>query len=211
MKSKIIILVIIVITLVTGYLIFEKKPTPATQELRTVTTPSVITPQPQYEVGEITDGGNGTLLFTSNKYGFSFSFPSDWEVSDNRIDYGTFQLFSPTSTADQAVLAAMEKNPGGDFSAVLKGTNINQITMVILDSSMFYPSRAEKIEVDIGGVKGYRQTEYSRASNWTRISHQSYTVELPSYPGKFLHMIISGDEDNLFVLSDIIKSFRWLK
>ena len=142
------------------------------------------------EVGSITSS-NGLSQYRSKRYGLKFSFPSDWEIGDNRIDYGSFQISTST-----------EKDDNKPHTWV-KGQS--KIEMVLLDNSLLSDEgveNVEKIPVVISGQPAY----YFKMEKI-----YSYRIKVPSYPNKSLAVSFYGDDINYPVFENILESIVWTK
>ena len=181
--------ILVIIALLVGIVSYGKYSTsPQTPERVGTTEMEQGTP------GAITKNTDGTSIYTNNKYKLSFSFPSTWNIGDNRIDYGTFQLF----------------NYPADLEARWQ-EGMNKIEVVMIEE--FKPTldpRATVTETTVAGVSAYR-SEYREAhAEDDFASFVSYAFIVPSAPNEYLHVTISGSPENYPVLENLIKSFKWL-
>lgn len=139
--------------------------------------------------------------YTDEKYGFRFVYPQGWRIGDNRIDYGTLQLFN--YSAAQASGKGGFPGDGGmnKIEAAISANNA-------YGSSDDYPEKSRTTaEVTVAGQKATR-TEVELAGGEKMIF---YAVPLPKHPGKFFGVTIYGDPSNFHVLDEIIASIEWLQ
>lgn len=136
--------------------------------------------------------------YLNKKYGFSFIFPSSWQIGDNHLGAGTFQIFNYTPLE------------GKDS---ISGENTNKIEATIvytreISLSDDYPStQISTTTINIAGqdslIIDYQLTGGQKI--------HSYNIPLPSAKDNFLMISIYGNESNFHVLDDIVKSIQWLK
>jgi hypothetical protein len=145
-------------------------------------------PEERGDVGVITKNGS-TSTYKSDKYKFSFSYPTLWRIGDNRIGHGTFQLFNYDPS----------KIVGG--SVFKKGMNKIEAVIITDPSGFFSEDTGNLVEVTIAGQKAYK-LEYDGGI--------SYTIALPSHPGKYLGISIYGDPSNYSILENLVEDITWL-
>lgn len=129
--------------------------------------------------------------YISKEFGLKFDYPNNWREGNKNINDhgGVFQLFNYS-----------ELNSGSNF---LKG--MNKIEMTIIGNPLtYFPHPENAVETMFAGQKAYRFQDASIGSSL------SYTISLPSYPGKYLVATIYGDSVNYDVLEEILKSLMWL-
>ena len=159
------------------------------------------TPQPQVsvptsedhtpaagDVGIITQNGDGTSTYTSNKYKFRFSYSSEWDTEKKNIvfgggTFGFFNFFNAPEGYDQ-------------------GSTAFRVMMGITDDlSSFFSKTSTVIETKVAGQKAYRRVEDE--------SGIAYAIMLSSQPGTYITIVMYGYSANPPVLDKLLKSLAW--
>lgn len=136
--------------------------------------------------------------YLNKKYGFSFMFPSSWQIGDNHLGAGTFQIFN-----------YIPRDGKDSFS----GENTNKIEATIaytqeISLSDDYPStKISTTTLNIAG-QGSLVIDYQLVGG-QRI--HSYSIPLPNTKDNFLVISIYGDKSNFHVLDELVKSIQWMK
>jgi len=142
------------------------------------------------DVGIIVDTGNGVSTYRSDKYKFTFEFPTAWSIGNNHIGCGTFQLknYNPSM---------QDGNPHG----FAKGTGKIEMFAGVDESFL---GGAEMKEIEIAGQKAYESED-------TFYGSTTYIIEFPSRKGEYLSISRYGDSAvGAAVLKQILESLRWL-
>lgn len=209
-RIKIIFAVIGLFIIVAGYLLWHQQrgqtsnlsPKESPSSLQsTLNTEKYETSTEEYDsyVGVISQNAEGQNVYTSSKYHLSFSYPQGWNVGDNHLGYGTFQLWSSDLKGVQNYIVV-----GNKIEAVV-------ITMDPRDVGKItdYPKGyATTTEVTVAGETAIRFDVNYQAEGGTFVS---YTIPLPNISGKYFVISISGDPSNFSMLDSIVKTLKWVK
>jgi len=137
-------------------------------------------PDPRYYAMDVSQDGN-RMLVTNTALGFQFSVPGIWRIGDNRLGYGTFQMFNYEEAA-----ATGSKWDAGE----------NKIEMALIDDPATFAS-GSMTPVKIAGEDAFRtEGEFK--------NYVSYIVPLKAAPGKFITMTIYGDPKNYTLLDSVV-------
>jgi len=143
--------------------------------------------------GVIASSSPGFDSYTNAHYGFTLDYPSGWNVGDNELGYGTFQIFN----YDEAASAGKDVFPPGE----------NKIEMAIITDLDEYNSddpnwRGSVEEKQIGGETAMYVSDTANQIN-------SYMIPIPSSGGEYLVMSIYGDPKNFAELDSVAASLHW--
>lgn len=181
--KKILIFLIVAVVIGGIYFIFADSNVPANSSLDS---------NSQNEIS--TAGG----VYTSEEYGFRFSYPDDWYMGNGDLERGTLQFFNYDKS----------KASGAVFSA---GTN--KIEAIVVAVSPYEPSSdyPEKTHMTTKTVVGGREASRIEVELVGGEKMLGYLIPLANTNGKFLAIAIYGDPLNFRILEDIVTGFGWME
>ena len=197
LANTILIIAIVVIVAAAGWWYFSKSNTPSLSEtsqlpnvpedMNNDTASQPIVPgsdksetNPKYYVMDISQSGD-SMLIANATLGVQFSVPGIWRVGDNRLGYGTFQIFNYSDA---------EASYGG------WRTGQNKIEMSLIDDPVSFATGEIK-SVKIAGQNASR----AECEEGNCIL---YIVPLRSIPAKFITLTIYGDSNNYKILETVV-------
>ena len=182
------------------------EPNPPTQPPPSI-RPSPWPPAPLpdgIEKGIISPSKNGKSVYTNKKYGFSFTFPSEWRVGDDSLGYGTLQFFN----YDESEGVGGHKFQSGQ----------NKIEMRILSSDSIYIDENASSAFPTETIENRRLTVAGQAAFMERIRLvngeeilKSYKIILHKIPDSGIAIVIYGDTKNFFLLDRLVESIEWVE
>lgn len=146
------------------------------------------------DVGAITTEGT-TSTYVSSKYKFSFQYPSTWRIGDNRIGYGTLQLFNYD-----------EAEADGNLHDWGKGHNKIELVIGTRDPKSY------ATEVGNGENGTYEETVIGgqKAFIGRNDRMQAYLIELPDQNGVYMIINVYGDPASHSIITEVISTLEWL-
>lgn len=166
----------------------------------TIKTPTKVTKAEENQVifATTTDGQN---LYINQKYGFSFIYPAGWRVENASNDF--LQLFNYP-----------EKKPWE--AGEIFGEGENKIEMNIGPRGNddgpddIWDNMMESKNISQVQIADENITQTDR--KWVNGNEsKNLLIPLPNNLETFISITMHGDPANLFVLDQIISSFRWTK
>lgn len=150
-------------------------------------------------VGIIATTTANTMLYTSKKYNFQLIYPQGWNVGDNHLGYGTFQLFN--YDLSQALGKSFFPKGHNKIEAVISTSDLDEISDIYSEKK-----RVEK-EVVVAGQKATRVEVELLGGEKILI----YIISLPTTSSQYLNISIYGDSSNFHVLDEMVESLVFLK
>jgi hypothetical protein len=148
--------------------------------------------------GQITTNAQRENVYTSSKYGLSFTYPKEWDVSQNNLGYGALQITNyDISTSD-----------GRSFRPGQNKLEAAIVTTSTVSSSPDFPDEKQRsTQVTLAGVTATR-TEVFLSEG---VEFLNYHIPLPSLQGQYLTISIFGDTSNFSILDRIMRSIEFSK
>lgn len=149
-------------------------------------------------VGEITTDAQGDNVYTSKKYGLSFTYPKGWRIEQNNLGYGGVQIVNyDISTVGERRSFSSGQNKIG------MGISSNPTVGYTPD----YPQEKHKsTQVKVAGADAMR-TEVFLSKG---VEFLNYII--PLHPqGEYLTLSIFGDTSNFSILDKIAQSVKFSK
>jgi hypothetical protein len=183
------LLVVVILTLsAVGYFIFQSHTEIhilARQDMG-VTTPVSSAPTTQ----GVADQANATKTYTNAQFGFSFKYPSTWQITEDTLaQHGSVQITN------------YDPNAGGNPEAWRRG--MNKIELNIVDDSYF--------TIDPGTQMSSTTVAGRSATKLVDTGNNIVAYLIPYMTGREISIAIYGDQTNFGILGDVLKSLTWSK
>lgn len=136
-------------------------------------------------------------VYTSEKYGFRFSYPQEWHVGSDNLGAGALQLFNYTES----------EATGSKFSP-----GMNKIEAVVVvgnpyESTSDYPEKdRQTTEVSVAGREAIR-TEIEFLDGQKILG---YLIPLNNDSGN-LAITMYGDPENFYALENLVAGFEFIR
>ena len=154
-------------------------------------------------LGIIATTTTNTMLYTSKKYNLQFTYPLGWNVGDNHLGYGTFQLLN--YDVSKAPPKSFFPKGYNKIEATISTSDLQDILQDI--SEVYSENKKMRKEIIVAEQKATR-IEIELLGGEKILF---YVISLPTTSPQYLNMSIYGDSSNFHVLDEMVESLVFLK